>query len=154
MTDDPIIPPPEGSRLSVVAPNIIDLAGIRVQWGLPATKRQDRCDHNGLLYSEEERRVWCGKCNRTVENFEAFMVFVRHFREIESAARVKMRKAEEAMRSSVRRRATKELDRLWAGEGRAVSCPHCKNGLLPEDFANGVGWSAREYELARRKRKP
>ena len=151
MSDDPIVPPPADSRLVA---DIIDLAGFRIQWGRSGTKHQDRCDHNGLLYSMEERRVWCSKCNRTVENFEAFMVFVRHFGEIESAARAKMAKADEAMKTSVRRRATKELDRLWAGEGRAVTCPHCKNGLLPEDFANGVGWSAREYELARRKRKP
>lgn len=47
----------------------------------------------------------------------------------------------------------KELDRAWHKGAYAVACPHCRGGLLPEDFADsGLALISREMEEARRKR--
>jgi hypothetical protein len=43
-------------------------------------------------------------CERTIDNFDAFLIFTRKFQEMLREAR---QVADEAMRSSVRRRATK-----------------------------------------------
>src|SRR5258706_15955883 len=59
-------------------------------------------------------------------------------------ARHKMEIANEAMKSSVRRRATKELDRMWGKT--AVCCPHCYGGLLSEGFARGTLASSLEVD--------
>ena len=130
---------------------VIDLDGVRIQWGLPETRYNERCGHTSLVYSQEERRVWCEDCNRTIENFEAFMVFVHNFQRIEQAASYKMAKADAAMKATIHRRATKAIDKAWSGRVGAISCPHCKGGLLPEDYADGIpSWTSREIELARR----
>jgi ribosomal protein S27E len=131
---------------------VIDLAGIRIQWGLPKN-RANRCTHDDMVYDSRERRVWCKSCETTVENFDAFRRLVDEFARMEAAARRKMTAAEEALTATLNRRATKAIDHVWSGNKMAVGCPHCRKGLLPEDFDNGVGLRmSREYELARRLR--
>lgn len=132
---------------------IIDLDGIRIQWGLPSTPLKQRCEHKSLVYSSAERRIWCQNCERTIDNFDAFMTFTKHFESMLRHARIKLQEATDAMKTSVRRRATKVLDRAWSGNVMAPCCPHCRGGLLPEDFADrGLSMCSRDIELARRKK--
>lgn len=130
---------------------VIDLASVRIQVGRtkigPGIKP---CEHKSLIYSQTERRVWCEDCSRTVDNFDAFLTFTKHFEAMLRDARSKMLTAEEAMKTSARRRATKEIDRAWSGHTMAICCPHCHGGLLPEDFARGASMCSREIEIARR----
>lgn len=148
--DDPIEPRVDARPFIA---EIIDLDGVRIQWGLPASRGTERCKHTNLTYSTEERRVWCQDCKRTIENFDAFKVLVDSFQRMELAARLKLEKAEAAMAATIHRRATKAVDKAWSSSLPAIGCPHCRAGLLPEDFEAGVKvCTSREYELARRKR--
>jgi ribosomal protein S27E len=131
---------------------VIDLANVRIQFGVPDPKRGRPCDHLNLLYSTAERRVWCEDCTRTIDNFDAFMVFTKYFREMEAAARAKMAVAKQAEAATINRRAAKVIDSAWSGHQMAVCCPRCGGGLLPEDFAFGVSQVSAEIERARRKR--
>lgn len=133
--------------------HVIDLAGIRIKWGMPAA-RAVRCDHKQLIYSQTERRVWCEGCRRSVDNFDALLMVIRHFEKMEADADRKMQKADEALTATIHRRATKAIDKAWSRLGGvAIACPHCNGGILPEDFADGVKTRySREYELARRER--
>lgn len=55
---------------------------------------------------------------------------------------------------AARLRAVKALDKAWSGNVMAVDCPHCRWGLLPEDFVTGgIGQQSRELETARRARR-
>lgn len=148
--DDPIEPcESEGHYVA----EVIDLAGIRVQWGLPKVRAPHACRHVNLTYSSEQRRVWCKDCERTIENFDAFMVLVNGHREMVADARHKSAQAAVAMTATIHRRATKAIDRIWSGHVMAICCPHCQGGLLPEDFADGIGSQiSREFEIARRRR--
>lgn len=131
---------------------VIDLDGVRVQRGLARRPWLSRCKHHRLVYCTDERRVWCEDCQRTIENFDAFMVLADNFQRMEAAAHRKLELADEAMRYSLIRRATKAVDRAWLG-GWAVACPHCRAGILAEDYADGLGMqTARDYEMARRAR--
>lgn len=148
--DNPIIPLPDAQPFCA---EVIDLAGIRVQWGLEKIGKYhpDACKHTKLVYSSESRRVWCDDCKRTIENFDAFMVLVNGFERMEADARRKMKKADEAMSDTIHRRATKAIDKAWSSSLPAIGCPHCRKGLLPEDFEKGVqSRSSREFEMARR----
>lgn len=149
MTDEPILPDDGASPHSAV---VIDLAGIRVQWGRPKYRPGGPCPHKSLSYSQSERRVWCRDCERTIDSFDAFMVFVSNYqamlREVNSKARI----AEETLKSRINRRGAKEIDKVWSGRKMAILCPHCHGGLLPEDFVNGRATTSRDIELARRKR--
>lgn len=153
MTNPPDIPllPDENPR----GAQVVDLAGVRVRWGRPPHKSPPPCKHLDLSYCSSERRVWCVSCERTLDSFDAFMVLARNFQAMESESRHKQSILDEALRGAARKRATKELDRVWSTQGgMAAQCPHCKGGLLPEDFAHGVGASwCREMEMARRRKK-
>lgn len=149
MTDEPleICATPFGAQ-------IINLADVCIRFGLPKSKFADRCKHRSIIYNKDDRRVWCSDCERTIDNFDAFMIFTEYFQAMESAAKWKNDKAQEALNATINRRATKVIDRAWsAGNAMAIRCPHCSSGLLPEDFANGVAQCSREIELARRERK-
>lgn len=151
MSEDPIIPDAGSAPFRC---EVIDLAGVRVEFGRPARTVQ-RCEHKRVTYSQEERRVWCRDCERTIDGFDAFMTFVRYYEHIERAVRQKMTEANAAMEATIHRRATKAVDKAWSSGLPAISCPHCRGGILPEDFADGVTRrSSREYELARRKKQP
>lgn len=154
MTDAPKDPPlevlPDGGTYHGV---VVDLDKVRIRLGR-TPYRVKNCEHKALIYSPSERRVWCENCERTIDNFDAFLIFTRHFERMESEARHKLTTAQEALNSAARLRATKALDRMWAGGKMAPCCPHCHAGLLAEDFANGVGAAmSKELVLAGRRRK-
>lgn len=131
---------------------VIDLAEVRIRFGISDRKVGRPCEHRNLIYSREERRVWCEDCTRTIENFEAFMIFTEHFQKMERAVRGKQHLVDKALTATVTRRATKVIDRAWSGNQMAICCPHCRAGLLPEDFENGLSQISAEIERARRAR--
>lgn len=135
---------------------VIDLADVRIRLGRskvgPGLKQ---CEHHALIYSPSERRVWCEDCERTIDNFDAFLIFTRKFERMLSEARHRQTTANEALASSARLRATKALDRVWSGRTMVPCCPHCNRGLIAEDFAGGARSTiSLEWEMARRKPKP
>ncbi len=147
--DDPIVSRPDSVPSWC---EVIDLAGVRVERGLPA-RRVAQCEHKRLTYCADERRVWCSDCERTIENFDAFMTLTTYFHRMAGAVARDMERAKEALAHAVLSRAAKALDKVWRGRSMAPCCPHCRGALLPEDFADGVGMSVnRELEEARRKR--
>lgn len=149
MTDDPI---DEGESQGQYDHVVVDLDEVRIAWGRPRTPWHKRCKHLKLTYSTEERRVWCQDCQRTIEPFDALLMMIRHFEDMTREVRHMKRQASEALAAVVRRRAAKELERNWNGK-MAPCCPHCRRGLLPEDYANGTGMAvSAELERARRNR--
>lgn len=133
---------------------IIDFETIRIQAGrTPFKKRGVICQHNSLVYNDTERRVWCEDCKSTVDPYDAFMRIVMQWHHIQASINGKLARADEATKATLVRRAAKNMDRSW-GHKMAPNCPHCKNGLLPEDFDSpgGVRSSrSRELEEARRR---
>jgi hypothetical protein len=131
---------------------VVDLDKVRVALGWPRTPRHRRCKHQSMVYSTEQRRVWCKDCESTIETFDAWLVLIRNFEGMMRDVRGKLAKASAALSAVVIRRAAKEIDRTW-GQKMAPCCPHCRRGLLPEDFANGASSAtSAEFERARRKR--
>lgn len=132
--------------------SVISLADVRVARGWASVAK--RCEHKSLVYSTQERRIECKDCDQPVDAFDGFMSIVRHFDSMESEARSRERKTKDALSAVIVRRAAKEMDKAW-GRKMAPCCPHCRSGLLPEDFAGGAASSyGRDYELARRRRAP
>lgn len=142
--DDPIVPYEEGWAGAVV-----DLAGYKISRGRSTTPERNKCKHRNLVYSTDERRIWCDDCRKSVDAFDAFTQIARGLAEMQSAADSQLAEARDAMRSSAHRRAAKALDRAWHG-GNAVVCPHCRHGLLPEDFERYISSISGDLERARR----
>lgn len=133
---------------------VIDLAEVRIRFGISDRKAGAPCEHKRMIYSVSERRVWCEDCDRTIDSFDGFMSIVTHFQAMTSAWKDKVRKADEALKAVIGRRAAKIIDKAWSGNEMAICCPHCRTGLLPEDFLSGGGSQvSAEIERARRARK-
>lgn len=135
-----------------MAAPVIDLAGVRVSRG--HTPGGHSCQHANLAYAPHERRVYCQDCKRTVEAFDAFMTLVRNFDAMVRRAQAVQREADEARSAHLHLIAAREAESIWRGR-RAVTCPHCRGGILPEDVTGGrSGWTRREDELKRREKRP
>lgn len=116
MSDDIPLEPDDGAR--PFGATVIDLGEVRIAWGRTKPRAGKACEHRTLVYSTEDKRVWCEDCKRTVENWDALMMIVKYFRTMEDAARSKNAKADEALKSTARLRATKALDKAWSGNVR------------------------------------
>lgn len=146
--DLPLEPRPDAQPFSA---EVIDLGGMRIKFGL-TRESWKLCQHRNMVYSTAERRIWCEDCERTIDNFDALYEIIKKFQVMESDVSHKNRKADEALKSTVVRRAAKVLDHAWMGK-MAPCCPHCRSALLPEDFESGARMSvSREIEEARRRK--
>ena len=134
--------------------DVIDLADVRIQRGQSPYK-PNRCKHQRLIFanSHEERRIWCSDCERTLDPFDAFVMLAERLDKMVGIVKDKMHKADAALGAVARLRAVKVLDKAWSGNVMAVACPHCRGGILPEDFARGADKTSREIEIARRRKK-
>lgn len=131
---------------------VVDIGDLRVARGM--TRRpKSSCKHLRLVYDEKERRIYCEDCRTDVPAFDAFVGLVERWKENMDAAQRLLDDAREANAFAARGLAAKELDRAWRKKTMVPSCPHCRNGLFPEDFVKGVTMMGRDYALSRLGRK-
>lgn len=150
MSDRIIFDPSESDNPDVVqSASVISLADVRVSRGWSRTGKA--CAHKSLVYSAQDRRVECSACDQPVDAFDAFMVLTLHFEAMERAAKQRDYKARQGLAATLVRRAAKALDKAW-GRKMAPCCPHCRGGLLPEDFEAGGSQVGQDLERARRRR--
>ena len=131
---------------------VIDFGDIRVARGL-SRRPYSSCKHRQLVYDISERRIWCKDCERDIEPFDAFKLMVENYSDAWDNYNRRTSALEEAEKHKIRLLATKALDRLWGKQNMVPGCPHCRRGLLPEDFKNGATTIlGRDYEIGLRKR--
>lgn len=150
MSDDQRDPPIEGPQyLSGVT--VVDIGDYRVSRGM--TRRPfSACHHRRLTYDTQERRIWCQDCERDVEPFDAFTGLVQPYDAALKSLERKREAIEEAEKFQARSLAAKAIDKAWRKRSSVPACPHCHNGLFPEDFKNGVMVTlGRDYAEAIRK---
>jgi ribosomal protein S27E len=149
MTEDDDKDPPIEPQNFLGGVKVVDIGDIRVSRGL-SRRHHAACKHRAMVYDNQERRVWCTDCERNVDGFDAFVVLVENFSLAESAIRRKNEEANAARTSVLHLIAVKVIEKMWRGKTMAIACPHCRGGLLPEDFTNGVSGCSAEIERARR----
>lgn len=143
MTDAPIEPQDFYGGVKVV-----DIGDIRVARGL--TRRPvSSCKHLRLVYDDKERRVWCEDCQTEVPAFDAFTALVERWDAGMKKTRRLIDEANEAQRFTLRSRAAKAIDEAWRKHNMVPACPHCRNGLFPEDFTKGVPLVGKDYAKAK-----
>jgi len=144
--------PPIEEKEFLAGVRVVDIGDYRVARGM--TRRNvSSCNHYRVVYDEKERRIWCKDCKHDVEPFDAFVILVKYFAYKDGEIRAREKELEEIESFKMRTLAGKTLDKAWRKKHTAPCCPHCKNGLLPEDFKNGIVYStSKEYEKAKRKK--
>ncbi|KAB2858532.1 MAG: hypothetical protein F9K41_00525 [Sphingopyxis terrae] len=114
--------------------------------------RPSSCRHRQLVYDVQERRIWCKDCETDVEAFDAFQQIVAHFDAAAKHAERMLTEAKEARAFSLISIAAKKIDKLWRSRKHVPACPHCGNGLWPED-ADRMGMVSKEWDKAHRARR-
>lgn len=131
---------------------VVDIGDLRVARGL--TRRPlSACRHLHLVYDDKERRVWCEDCESGVESFDAFKSLVERMDGHIKQLRRREKDLNESELFRARSRAVKALDAVWRSKKRTPTCPHCREALLPEDFASEVQTTGRELARKRREKK-
>lgn len=128
---------------------VIDFGDARVARGL-SRREFSACNHRQMVYDPQERRIWCKDCERDVDPFDGFKILVEQFHAAEANIKRRRAQLEELEKVSIISRAAKQLDKIWRGRRQVPNCPHCKEALLPEFFADGC-FSTGSAELARRR---
>ncbi len=129
--------------------NVVDLAGLRIRAGRRPHNAKE-CSHLNLTYSSRDRLIWCEDCSRNIDGFDAFLLLTSKFERMIYDVRRRKKLADDALRSTLVRRAAKELDSRYLGNMAPV-CRSCRDAILPEDILNSGSVSI-EIERARRRR--
>jgi hypothetical protein len=131
---------------------VVDIGDLRVARGM-SRRPYTSCPHLHLLYDQNERRIWCSDCETNVDPFDAFKGIVQYFDGHMSKLDRREKALAEAEQFQARSLAAKAIDEVWRRRKRVPACPHCRQGLFPEDFKDGVKTTlGREYAEAQRAR--
>lgn len=130
---------------------VVDIGDYRVSRGI-SRRPSSACNHIRLVYDNNERRVWCKDCEQDVEPFDAFCGIVGQFSKQVEILKRREKEIDDAEKFAIRSIAAKVIDEAWRSHKMIPACPHCGEGIFPEDVKNGIGMVGKEYALARRKK--
>lgn len=152
MADDEKDPPIDKQDF-LYGMKVVDFGEIRVARGL-SRRPYTGCKHLKLVYDNRERRVWCEDCERNIESFDAFLSLVENYNSAINQYEKIKETALQAHDHNLHLIAARNIEKAWRGRTMAIGCPHCRGGLLPEDFAKGgMSMCSAEIERQRRKKK-
>lgn len=126
---------------------VVDIGDLRIARGLTRRPRSV-CKHASLVYDQKERRIWCKDCETEVPPFDAFIEIVEQFDAGRKESERLIAEAKEAQRFTIRSRAAKVVDEAWRSKNMVPVCPHCRKGMFPEDFVQGVAMVGKDYAKA------
>lgn len=143
MADEPII-----EREYLAGLKVVDIGDLRVSRG--QTRRPySACQHTALVYDPGERRIWCKDCEKDVDPFDAFKGLAERYSTAVDGLKRRQEHLDEVEQFKMRSIAAREMDKAWRSKGMVPCCPHCNNGLFPEDFKSGPHLISRDYAAAR-----
>ena len=129
---------------------VVDIGDLRVARGM-SRRPYSSCRHSPLVYDQKERRIWCEDCEQDVEAFDAFLSIVENFNSAEENIKRRLKEVEAAEKHNILRIAAKQLDEMFRRKNTVPACPHCGEGIFPEDVAR-MGTANRRWEEAKRAR--
>ncbi|MCK5013239.1 MAG: hypothetical protein KAS66_05425 [Candidatus Omnitrophica bacterium] len=152
MTDETTDPPIE-ERGYIAGLTVVDIGDYRISRGM--TRRpKSGCRHIRVVYDDKERRIWCSDCEHDVEPFDAFVTLAGFIDGVYKNLNKRAKALKEAEAFQVRSIAAQQIDKAWRKRSTVPGCPHCGQGLFPEDFKNGIKTTlGRDYAEAQRNRK-
>lgn len=144
--------PPIESPGFIAGVTVVDIGDIRVARGL-TRRHYSSCPHRRMMYDLNERRVWCRDCEKDVEGFDAFRQLVEGYYDAIKLVERREKAISDAEKFKIRTIAAKTIDVAWRSRNMVPACPHCHNGLFPEDFKREPDMLSKEYANARRGKK-
>lgn len=129
---------------------IVNIGDVRVARGM-SRRHHSSCPHTNMIYDKDERRIWCPDCERDVDPFDGFILLVAGYHHAVTAVQRREEAVGQVEKFKMRSIAAKKLDEAWRSRNMVPCCPHCQNGLMPEDFKHGVSMLGKDYVAARKR---
>lgn len=112
---------------------VVELDNIRIARG--KTKRSyEKCNHLHMVIDDNERRVFCEDCQMAITAFDGLMALFKNWGRIVESLDRRSEEVRAAEKYSIRRIATKAIDSEFMKAYTVPCCPHCNEGLIPDDF--------------------
>lgn len=112
--------------------NIINFGELKISRG-----SHKHCSHKNLVYDPKERVIQCSDCERYLDAFDVFLNFIHQF----DRAYAKLNRDREELaylqEKGLSLKAAKMAEQAWRSKTNTPICPHCFEGIFPEDkFGN------------------
>lgn len=136
---------------------IIDIDVVRATIRQNTRYEKSHCKHSRITVDSDAGTIDCDDCKKSLSAFQVVVSWAKQWGEIEKAVNRQKLRAQamsKTMRTyRIRLRALRELEKFWWKGNMLPCCPHCKRGLMPDDFTEVPPLMvSREYELKRRSR--
>ena len=130
--------------------NIIQFRELRLQRASRGVK-VPTCKHLQMTYTMDGT-ITCRTCDVMIAPFRAFLMLVENFRDAQDQLKNSRADYEMLRKEHRHLQATRELDRAWRSRSMVPICPHCDEGIFPDD---GFGGSQinKKIALAQRARR-
>lgn len=107
------------------------------------------CDHKHIELDERGDIVRCSKCGVQLSAFWALEMLADEYNRALSRLQAERATLAKAKESEICLLAAKKVEKAWRSRTMVPACPHCGNGILPQD---GLGNASVNREIELRKR--
>lgn len=146
MTDDNAPIEPQDYLYGI---KVVELDNIRIARG--KTKRPyEKCNHLHMVIDDNERRVFCEDCQMAITAFDGLMALFKNWGKIVDSLNRRSDDVKAAEKYSIIRIATKNIDAEFMKQDTVPCCPHCNEGLIPDDFVK-INRASKSLVMQKRK---
>lgn len=132
---------------------VVNIGDVRVARGL-SRRHHSSCTHRNMLYDQQERRVWCPDCEHDIEGFDAFLCLLEGYDHAIKSVERREESIGQLEKFKLRTIAARKMEEAWRHQKMVPACPHCGNGLFPEQFKNGMSMLSKDYARGLLAQKP
>lgn len=91
------------------------------------------CSHKHLVMHTDEERVTCEDCGIQLGAFAALKILSEAWGKLQRDIERRIQIAQHLETKTLTLRAAKQVEDAWRSRGMVPACPHCGEGILPED---------------------
>lgn len=107
------------------------------------------CHHVNLIMRDKGELLYCEDCKSHISLYWALKAMCSSYQTEMAAIEARAEQLKKDEIKIVHLKSAKIIEQVWRSGKHAVTCPHCRRGILPED---STGSMSRELEIARRKK--
>lgn len=108
------------------------------------------CNHRTIAFDDNGQIVTCCDCGQQISAYWALKEFSSFWEKLTEQLKHKENKLKEEKAANLHRIAARKVDKEWQRKDMVPCCPHCGEGISPEDGLGNTTINKR-IDAARRK---
>jgi len=131
-------------------PKVIDIGEFRMTLKSSSSWSPETCKHSRITMDDHGDIVTCDDCKQPVSAYWFIKDFFQRYEEYRTRVEHRAKQVEESEKKNLILRAAQRVETAWRSRRMVPVCPHCRNGIFPED---GLGNSLISKDLAVERKK-